>query len=476
MNVIVVVTDSLRADHLGCHPLCTTHAGKKVQTPNLDKLASEGTLFEQAYGGSLPTIPMRTDCWTGRWGAPFHGWQPFGDSEPLLAEILWDKGYTSALVTDVYHMHKPVFNCGRGFDSVVWVRGQEYDRWIVDPNVSVDLGRWHRLRHDDAPATCDALWKPRFEQYLRNCSTFQPGDDCFVSRVVKEASRWLDYTVKTKGQRDHLFLWVDCFDPHETWDPPEPYWSMYAEKPDDEVQPIIDPVPGLTEGYMTDEEVRRTFSLYAGLVTCVDKWVGDLLSHVESLGLYDNTLIMHISDHGEPFGEHGIIRKARPWLYEELAHIPWTIRHPEGLGRGQRSQAFVQPADLMPTVLDFLAVQGPFDTSVQGPRKGAQQMPQDHKLKGLEAAFQGRSLLPLLSGDAEKIRDFAYSGMGPQWSIRSEEWAYLLPLNPNASRTGGPELYHRKADLGEQRNVVDEHRDVADRLELELRRWAAGNA
>ena len=90
MNTIVIVTDSMRADHLGCHPLCTQHNGKPVQTPNLDELAREGTLFEEAYGGSLPTIPMRTDCWTGRYGSPFHGWQPFRLEDYLLAEVLWE--------------------------------------------------------------------------------------------------------------------------------------------------------------------------------------------------------------------------------------------------------------------------------------------------------------------------------------------------------------------------------------------------
>ena len=450
MNVIVIVTDSMRADHLGCHPLCTVHSGKRVQTPNLDRLAGEGTLFEQAYGGSLPTIPMRTDSWTGRYGSPFHGWAPFPEKQRLLAEVLWDRGYTSALVTDVYHMHKPGFNYGRGFDKVAWVRGQEYDPWIVDSAVPIDLNAWHRLKHGDTPRDGDDLWRPRFEQYLRNRSTIAGPDDCFVKRVVNEATQWLEQTVRIGGQRDRLFLWVDSFDPHEPWDPPEPYWSMYAEKPDAEVQPLIDPVPGPPEGYVTDEEIRRTFSLYAGLVTCVDKWVGDLLACIRSLGLYENSLIVHISDHGEPFNEHGIVRKACPWLYEELTHVPWTIRHPGGIGSGLRSQAFAQPADLMPTILDFLDV----------PASAADPM-------------HGQSLLPLMRGEKDAIREHAFSGMGGQWSIRSPEWTYLLPVRAAASRFGRPELYNRRTDIREQHDVIGEHPDVAEALELALRRWVA---
>ena len=474
MNVIVIVTDSMRVDHLGCHPLCTSHNGKKVQTPNLDKLAADGTLLLNAYAASLPTIPMRLDCWTGCYGDPFHDWRPYREDEFPLAEVLWSRGYTSALVTDVYHMHKPSFNEGRGFDQVRWIRGQEYDPWIVDESVPVDLDKWHRLKHGKTHGDSDDLWGPRFEQYLRNRSTWKDGGDCFVARVTKEAMSWLDDTVVKKGQKDNLFLWVDCFDPHEPWDPPEPYWSMYLEKPDDEVQPLIDPVPGPPEGYVTDEEIKKTFELYAGEVTCVDKWVGDLLGHVESLGLYDNTLIMHISDHGEPFNEHGIIRKARPWLFEELTHIPWIIRHPEGVGKGQQVDAFAQPCDMMPTILDFLGIEGPLDMKIQGPQKGAKTMPQDHNLKSIEQQLDGRSLLPVMAGEKNQIRDYVFSGMHNQWSIRSEEWTFLLPLrpNPDASRTGGPELYNRKTDLAEQNNVIEEHGDVAAQLELELRRWA----
>ncbi|MFN3420694.1 MAG: sulfatase-like hydrolase/transferase, partial [Armatimonadota bacterium] len=100
MNIIVIMTDSLRADHCSCYPMCVSYNGRKVSTPNMERLAAEGTVFEHAYGESLPTIPARTTLWTGRVGFPFRGWQPFEPSDYLLAEVLWDKGFTSALITD----------------------------------------------------------------------------------------------------------------------------------------------------------------------------------------------------------------------------------------------------------------------------------------------------------------------------------------------------------------------------------------
>ncbi|NIV28955.1 MAG: sulfatase-like hydrolase/transferase [Anaerolineae bacterium] len=454
MNAIVIVTDSLRVDHIGCY-------GSEVQTPNLDKFAQAGALFEHAYADSLPTIPMRTTWWTGTVGFPYRHWRPFEPSDYLLAEILWDRGFTSALITDTYHMHKPVYNCGRGFDTVVWVRGQEYDPWIVDPEVRVDLGPHHRLRGDET----DVVWRPRFEQYLRNRTMFRTEEEYPAPQVAIEAIRWLDYVVKDKGQKDNLFLWVDFFDPHEPWDPPEPYWSLYD--PAYHGQEIIDPVPGDIEGYMTPEEVAHTRALYAGEVTFVDHWVGVLLDHVRALGLFDNSLIMHTSDHGEPFGEHGFIRKAHDWNFEELVHIPWLIRHPEGIGAGQRFGQIVQSQDLMPTVLDFLGIAGPLELPFSAP--GRTPFPQDVVVDRKAVTLDGTSLLPLMAGEVEAIRDYAYTGHGHRghlWSIRSHDWSYLLPI-----RGENPELYDRRTDPSEQSNVIHDHPELGEHLELELRRF-----
>ncbi len=372
--------------------------------------------------------------------------------------MLWERGLTSALISDTYHMHKPVYNCGRGFDTVVWVRGQEYDPWIVDSDIELDLSR-HRLRGDES----DELWQQRYEQYLRNASTFRTEEDYFVVRVVKEAIRWLDHLTKT--QKENLFLWVDCFDPHEPWDPPSPYREMYD--PDYDGQELIDPVPGPVAGYMTDREVQHTRALYAGEVTFVDKWVGVLLDHIRELGLYGNSLIMHTSDHGEPFGEHGIIRKAQPWGYEELAHIPWLIRHPEGLSAGQRFPTFVQPPDLMPTVLEFLGIPLKLTLPYLAPVRHT--FPQDIPVSTKEVNLTGQSLLPLLRGDVDQVRDFAVTAhYNAEWVLRTDEWSYFLPLRGERPR----QLYHRATDRAEQLDVHQQHPEVAERLELKLRRFA----
>ncbi len=425
MNVIVIVTDSLRVDHLGCY-------GSEVETPYLDEFAEQATQFGQAYSEGLPTMPTRTAWWTGRFTFPFRGWQPLELDDVLLAEVLWDQGFQSALITDVYHMHKPSFNCGRGFDEVKFIRGQEYDPFIVDPGVEVDLTPHLKPRGDQN----DDMWRARLEQYLRNISRREREEDWFIPQVANAAIEWLE----KHRDRDNLFLWVDCFDPHEPWDPPEPYYSMYD--PDYEGLELIDPIPGPVEGYMTPEELKHTKALYAGEVSFCDKWVGQILAACKEYGYWENSLIIHTSDHGEPFGEHGIVRKARPWCHEELVHIPWLLRLPGGTGAGRKIDAFVETCDLMPTVLDFLAVAGP-----------------EH--------MHGRSLLPLIRGEQEKVRDYAYSGFyRGGWSIRNHDWSLVLFFNGKPT-----ELYDRRNDPTETTNVIAEHKDVATELEVELRRF-----
>ncbi len=428
MNVIVIVADSLRADHVGCY-------GSEVQTPNIDALAAESAVLENAYAENLPTFPCRTAWWTGQFHFPSRGWTPLKESDVTLSETLYSSGFRSALVTDTYHFHKPGFNPGRGFDTTVFLRGQEYDPWVVD-DAPVDLSKTHRLRGNEG----DAHWRACFEQYMKNRTRFATEEDHCAPRTFQAAMDWLER--RPEPGDDPFFLWIDSFSPHEPWDPPEPYRSMYD--PDFDGFEIMDPVPGPVRDYMSDDEVRHTHALYCGVVTLVDKWVGKLLEKVRALGLWDDTLIMFTSDHGEPFAEHGIIRKAGAWNHEYLARIPWIIRHPDGLGAGERFDAFAQPPDLMPTLYDALGVT-------------------------TDQLVQGTSVLPVLRGETEGIRDFAVTAWHErQWAIRDQDWAFFLDVvvgEPNA-------LYDRRQDRAERHNLLGAHPDVAEALELKLRRFA----
>jgi hypothetical protein len=144
--------------------------------------------------------------------------------------------------------------------------------------------------------------------------------------------------------------------------------------------------------------------LYAELVTLCDEYLGVLMEAIRRLGLEENTMLMLVSDHGEPLGNgehgHGLMRKVRPWPYEELAHTPLLLRAP-GIKAGQRVPAFVQSCDVAPTVCDWLGI-------------------------GVHPGMTGKSLLPLARGEAKKVRDFAIAGYHRySWAIYTEDWSFI---------------------------------------------------
>lgn len=466
VNVIVIMLDSLRPDHLGFY------GNRWIKTPNLDRFARESTVFERAYAEGMPTLPVRTALFTGRYTLMRRGWQHLEPEDLTLAEVLWRRGYDTALITDTAPMHYPRMAYERGFDYVEYIRGQLTDPYITDYSVKVDLSKWSPKNYLTDRDRED------FIQYLRNRSWWRGEEDHFIARVVKAGIRWLRRMVE-EGRRDKLFLWLDAFDPHEPWDPPEQYYRLYEVK-GYEGPPIINPsIHGKRGGFVenfTLDEVRHIRAQYAGEVTLVDKWVGLLLEEVKNLGLWGNSLVILLSDHGEPLGEHDIIRKVRPWPYEELSRIVLAIHHPEGAGKGNRIRSFALTVDIFPTILDFLGI---------SLGKG------EIKRSGVE----GLTLKPLIEEQAEEFRLYAIAGhYGRSWSIRDEEHSlYLWPLK-EAPYTFGfgvlkeherlePELYKidrsyipsKPSEWGmgeeaEKDNIIEENEDLAVKLELKLRR------
>jgi arylsulfatase A-like enzyme len=373
MNFIVIVSDSFRFDHLGASRDTANLAGPAnsglgpIQTPNLDRLAAEGTLFERAHTGSYATVPNRYELLTGRYVCTYtRGWEPLPPHEVVLAQVLGQAGYTSMMLVDTPHILKDGFHFDRGFTAWQWFRGQESDRYRTDP-IEVTLPcAPHKLRNPDTTVV----------QYLRNVSQRRGEEDYFAPQTLGAAIRWLEGNYK----RDRFFLYVDTFDPHEPWDPPSHYVDRYDPGYDGEE--VIYPRYGEID-ILSEAELRHCRALYAGEVTMVDAWVGRLLEKVDDLGLRDRTAIFFIADHGFMLGEHGWIGKGRCPLYEPLNHVPLLARVP-GMPAGQRSRAYVQAADLMPTILDLAGVPDPGTT-------------------------HGCSLVPVLRGEQESVRDVCVS-------------------------------------------------------------------
>ncbi|MDP6039853.1 MAG: sulfatase-like hydrolase/transferase, partial [Candidatus Latescibacteria bacterium] len=123
MNVICVMLDSLRADHV---------YGDRAKTPHMDRIASESTVFSKAYSGSFPTLPCRRDLFTGRWGQPFNTWDELERDLPTMAESFRRAGHTTGLIFDTPMFMTQGNFLDRGFGSIEWIRGQGGEPWISD--------------------------------------------------------------------------------------------------------------------------------------------------------------------------------------------------------------------------------------------------------------------------------------------------------------------------------------------------------
>jgi arylsulfatase A-like enzyme len=152
-----------------------------------------------------------------------------------------------------------------------------------------------------------------------------------------------------------FFLTVDSYDPHEPWDPPESYVKMYYDEPYNLKEPFS--VIYGPSSYLLPRELERMKARYSAEVTMMDRWLGRFLDKMEELGLFENTLLILLSDHGVAHGEHGYTGKPDNVLWPEVTDIPFYIRHPEGKGSGQKSAYYASTHDVAPTILGTLGIE-----------------------------------------------------------------------------------------------------------------------
>jgi len=347
MNVLLVIIDSLRKDHVGAY------GNDWIKTPNLDALAKQSLRFTRAYPESLPTLCARRAIHTGKRAWPFkdrpaeqaraptYGWLPIPWDQPTLAETLAAAGYQTALVTDTYHQFRPRMDFSRGFKVHHWIRGQEKDPYKPPLPISDKEIQERYLMHGEAL---------KARQYLANVQGRRTEEDWFAPQVFLWGMEFLEAV----SRREPFFLVVDNYDPHEPWDPPEKYVNLYDEGYDGP-----EPFTSLygRDDYLTERQLKRMKALYSGEVTMMDTWLGRFLDKMEELNLFDNTLLILLSDHGHALGEHGYTGKPHYALWPELTDIAFMIRHPGGKGAGQTSDYYASTHDVAPTILGHLGIE-----------------------------------------------------------------------------------------------------------------------
>jgi len=427
MNIVCIVSDSLRRDHLGCY------GNDWISTPNFDAFASESCIMLDSYQSSHPTLPNRTDNFTGRYSFPWRGWSPLPKDELVLAQWLGEHGYVSQIIGDTYHMFKEDFYYYRGFNGWYWVRGQEGDRLVTDADIPVVWPCDRRKIRQPYP--------DRYPQIARNRSRRRVEADWLAPQVYQRACDWLEHN----HMHEKWLLWIDGFDPHEPWDPPQHYVDLYD--PGYEGQ-ICDNPEGAKCEFLTPSEVRHTRARYAAEVTMVDRWFGKLMRKLEDLQLLDDTVIFHMADHGHYLNypnDGGLIGKPLGFrgkrfpMYRSLVNIPTIVRLPRGKGRGRKVRGYVQPPDLLPTIAGLAGLRVP---------------PERH----------GKSYLPLLKGRKQKRRGYAVSAStGEQATINAGKWSFSIWRGQRPAA-----LFDLKADPDQKRDVARKNPSVVKRLHRQL--------
>jgi len=429
MNIIVIMTDTFRYDHLGFVDQCPWW---QVQTPHLDAFASKCVVMDRAYQSSFPTIPQRTDMFTGRLTFPYRGWTPLPAGEKVLAQYLTDDaGYVSMLICDTPHLVRDGHQFDRGFLGWDWIRGQEGDRAITD-DVPVPL--------QSDPDKIRGPERMQRHHYRWRAANWKGEEDTFVARTMRRACDWLD----ANHTHEKFFLYVDTFDPHEPWDPPQSYVDLYD--PGYSGQVIDHPRYDYCD-FLSPEQLRHTQALYSGECTLVDTWMGKMLAKVESLGLMDNTAILVISDHGHYIGDFGRTGKNGtgpdgPWPFYDVVPHEVCMWYVPGVAP-RRENALVQPVDVFPTVLELAGMELPEKldgASVLGILRG------EHTASSHEVVITCGSLHP-------------DTGWPVMESITDGTWT-LHYRGPDLTA----ELYNLEQDPAQQHNVYGDCMDQAKRL------------
>jgi arylsulfatase A-like enzyme len=357
MNVVVVVMDSLRADHI---------YGRRARTPTWDKATSEALRFTRAFPEAMPTIPARRSVMSGKRIFPYRGWRPYKDLPPqpgwepvgsdgkMWTEVLQEKGWTTGYVTDNPHMLLGVHKRFRArHDRVQLVDGQVPLRRKPTGTVSdATLDRYV------PPSLRGSRHEPRMKAYLQANPRDRPEEDYLSARVFTEAMGWVEWA----QTRQPFALVVDSFDAHEPWDVPQRISDLYGSPDPSGVEPI-QPFPTPAARYaplgLSQSLLRRMRELYAAEVTMVDTWLGHFLDRLGNLGVLENTLVILTSDHGVLLGEYGWVGKRYTEVHTELSQVPFAIRHPAGKAKGKASRYWASHHDIGPTVLSLLGYDKP---------------------------------------------------------------------------------------------------------------------
>ncbi|RLE90074.1 MAG: hypothetical protein DRJ49_01075 [Thermoprotei archaeon] len=403
-NIILIVMDVQRASNLHCYGY------ERNTTPNIDRIAREGTLFLNCISPGVWTLPSHASMFTGKY-IYGHGVGASYTYKPVerftLTEILRASGYrTVGFCRNGHWWARYGVRDDRGFDEFYGVTFKSFEEWI-------EVGS---------------------------------------GKLIKLAIEWIEKHTRDKP----FFMFINCLEPHLPYIPPEEFREKFVGKISLEETRKIQPDPWLVRmGYeeITRERWRLLRALYDGETAALDHRLGRLFNYLYEKNLMDETLLIITSDHGDEQGEHYPPYIAHQLhLYQPGIHIPLIIRYPDIFPEGLRTSKLVQSLDIFPTILDILSIRST-DVWIQN---------------------QGLSLVKIIKGDFEReyaLSEHQRSLLSFERILRKDKNYDFRKWNRRLkaiivgeykyiwASDGKDELYNLKEDPNEQRNLVEEDPD-----------------
>ena len=407
-NILLLMTDQQRWDAMGC-------SGDWVQTPNMDRIASEGVRFTNCVTTSPVCVPARLSLATGLyphntgvWNNQKHKMAP---ETPTWMQAVRDAGYRTSLFGKT-HLHT---NDGdlREREHLMNSYGLDDVNEIGGPRASMKC-----LSYMTAMWEEKGLWKAYRKDYQERFKTkphlvrptplgLENDSDVYVGQQAKQY-------LQNYNRQEPWCCWVSFGGPHEPWDAPEPYARMY--NPDDMPPPIPRPAAGDRPRGSLDNlmqsnkrspkfekgDVKKMRADYAGNVTLIDAQIGEILDTIQERGELENTVIVFCSDHGEMNGDYGLIYKSN--LLNGAVRIPLLVRTPDTVKNAVPDRVCESPVewiDIGPTLVE---------------------------LAGGEIKHRqfGKSLSPVLDDTETPHREFAISGISRDIMLLNQEWKIAL--------------------------------------------------
>jgi iduronate 2-sulfatase len=430
-NVLFIAVDDLRVE-LACY------GSPHVKSPNIDRLARQGMLFERAYCQQTVCNPSRASLLTGMrpdtlrvWDLPTH----FRMNKPdvvTLPQLFKQNGYFAQDIGKIFHNWRQ-------------------DDYKGDPaSWSVPAVLHYNSHANDKPQV-DGEVPPNHASGRGGLECRDVPDEAYFDGRVAATAIQAMREIKRSSQP--FFLAVGFWKPHTPFNAPKKYWDLYDREkipvPKRVTPPTDVPAIALTKDRYRDGAkspyLRELHHGHLAAISYLDTQVGKVLAELDALGLRDSTIVVFWSDHGLHLGEHGLTRKTT--AFELDAGVPMIISV-SGFPAGKRTRSLVELLDIYPTLADLCGLKAP-------------------------AELEGVSLVPVLKDPHAVVKPVALTqtprpnylrGKMPEimgYTIRAEDFRYTEWRDFKTGRVTARELYDHRTDPGETENVAGDKRHAA---------------